>query len=335
MGFRFRKSINLGGGFRINLSKSGVGYSWGVPGARITHTARGTTRTTVGIPGSGLSYTTESSNRHTNTRHNSSATNEVSNTYNSRSSEIIDIDSYQSAEYSRFLKKIRKVKNLNITSISLIIFGLVLMPMLLEGIYLPNYMFFGGLILLILVHTFFPMKLDYEMDSCCKERYDYLIAIWDTLNKNKQIWQQTSESNVINSKYSAGVKSLIDRRKCKISRKCPYYIKTNIKPICLELKKKKLLFLPDKLLVITDSKVGAINYNDISISIDRISFTETESVPKDAKIINTTWLKVNKDGSPDRRFSNNQRLPVCEYGELIIESKNLYVELIFSNSELM
>ena len=25
MGFRYRKSINLGGGFRINLSKSGIG----------------------------------------------------------------------------------------------------------------------------------------------------------------------------------------------------------------------------------------------------------------------------------------------------------------------
>ncbi len=32
MGFRYRKSINLGGGFRINLSKSGIGYSWGVKG---------------------------------------------------------------------------------------------------------------------------------------------------------------------------------------------------------------------------------------------------------------------------------------------------------------
>lgn len=32
MGFRYRKSINFGGGFRINLSKSGIGYSWGVKG---------------------------------------------------------------------------------------------------------------------------------------------------------------------------------------------------------------------------------------------------------------------------------------------------------------
>lgn len=36
MGFRFRKSINLGGGVRINLSKSGIGYSFGVPGLRYT-----------------------------------------------------------------------------------------------------------------------------------------------------------------------------------------------------------------------------------------------------------------------------------------------------------
>lgn len=36
MGFRIRKSINLGGGFRINLSKNGVGYSWGMKGIRYT-----------------------------------------------------------------------------------------------------------------------------------------------------------------------------------------------------------------------------------------------------------------------------------------------------------
>ena len=34
MGFRIRKSINLGGGFRINLSRNGRGYSWGMKGIR-------------------------------------------------------------------------------------------------------------------------------------------------------------------------------------------------------------------------------------------------------------------------------------------------------------
>lgn len=61
MGSRYRKSFNLGGGTRLNVSKSGIGYSTGVKGARVTKTAKGTTRTTLSVPGTGLSYVSESS----------------------------------------------------------------------------------------------------------------------------------------------------------------------------------------------------------------------------------------------------------------------------------
>ena len=62
MGMRFRKSFNLGGA-RINLSKSGVGGSIGVKGARITKTANGRTRKTYGIPGTGITHVSESSKK--------------------------------------------------------------------------------------------------------------------------------------------------------------------------------------------------------------------------------------------------------------------------------
>lgn len=60
MGLRFRKSIKLGGGFRLNLSKSGIGYSWGTKGFRISKSAKGRTRKTFSIPGTGVSYSTSS-----------------------------------------------------------------------------------------------------------------------------------------------------------------------------------------------------------------------------------------------------------------------------------
>ena len=41
MGFRFKKSFNIGKHFKINLSKSGIGYSFGVKGFRIGKTAKG------------------------------------------------------------------------------------------------------------------------------------------------------------------------------------------------------------------------------------------------------------------------------------------------------
>ena len=62
MGMRFRKSINLGGGTRLNISKSGIGGSVGGKGFRYTQKANGGTRTTASIPGTGLSYVKDSKN---------------------------------------------------------------------------------------------------------------------------------------------------------------------------------------------------------------------------------------------------------------------------------
>src|SRR5581483_5213963 len=50
MGFFFRRSTNIGP-FRLNFSKSGIGASVGVKGARLTMTPRGTTYITVGTHG--------------------------------------------------------------------------------------------------------------------------------------------------------------------------------------------------------------------------------------------------------------------------------------------
>src|SRR5258708_5062287 len=50
MGFFFRRSTRFGP-FRLNFSKSGIGASVGVKGARLTMTPRGTTYVTVGSHG--------------------------------------------------------------------------------------------------------------------------------------------------------------------------------------------------------------------------------------------------------------------------------------------
>ena len=62
MGFRFRKSIKAGP-FRINISKSGIGWSIGGKGYRYTKKANGGSRYTLSLPGTGLSYVTETSGK--------------------------------------------------------------------------------------------------------------------------------------------------------------------------------------------------------------------------------------------------------------------------------
>lgn len=55
MGIRFRKSIKVLPGVRLNLSRSGVSASIGKPGATVNVGGRRGPRATIGIPGSGLS----------------------------------------------------------------------------------------------------------------------------------------------------------------------------------------------------------------------------------------------------------------------------------------
>lgn len=55
MGVRFRKSINLGGGVRLNVSKKGVGVSAGGKGLRVSTGPSGS-RMTTSVPGTGLYY---------------------------------------------------------------------------------------------------------------------------------------------------------------------------------------------------------------------------------------------------------------------------------------
>jgi hypothetical protein len=57
MGFRFRKSLSLIPGVRVNLSKGLPSLSIGKKGFTVNLSKNGT-RTTAGLPGSGMSYST-------------------------------------------------------------------------------------------------------------------------------------------------------------------------------------------------------------------------------------------------------------------------------------
>ncbi len=332
MGFRYRKSINLGGGFRVNISKSGIGYSWGVKGARITKTAKGTTRHTLSIPGTGISYTQESSKK----KNNSSNHNGTRNRSNYNQSDIlhaenmekVDVSMYQPVEYKELLDRFKKVQNVNLLSnVFILTFLLSVVPIfIITGI--------AGIILKIYTHTKLAIQIIYDFDEDSKIAYEQLNATWMSMNSNKKFWQIMTSAKIQNTKAHGGANTSVSRIPAKAINKVPFFMKINMTPFGLQLKKKQLIFLPDKLLVIDGRKVGALNYAEIDLKLGKTNFIESETIPSDAKVIRYTWLKVNKDGSPDKRYKGNRQVPVCEYGDVVIQSgTTLYVEIMCSNSQ--
>lgn len=60
MGLRFRKSFKIAPGVKLNLNKKSAGITFGGKGAHFTMNTKGKNTTSVGVPGSGLYYTSTS-----------------------------------------------------------------------------------------------------------------------------------------------------------------------------------------------------------------------------------------------------------------------------------
>jgi hypothetical protein len=63
-----------------------------------------------------------------------------------------------------------------------------------------------------------------------------------------------------------------------------------------------------------------IEVRDVTLAFQRVRFIEDQPIPADAKIVGQAWAKSNKDGSPDRRFRDNYRIPVALYGSMLFTS---------------
>ena len=63
-----------------------------------------------------------------------------------------------------------------------------------------------------------------------------------------------------------------------------------------------------------------LEYHEFQSRATTLRFQEAEKVHTDSQVVGQTWAKANKDGSPDRRFANNHRIPIVLYGELSLKS---------------
>jgi hypothetical protein len=62
--------------------------------------------------------------------------------------------------------------------------------------------------------------------------------------------------------------------------------------------------------------VAAVTYAELEMAASATRFIEEAGVPSDAQTVGHTWRFVNKNGSPDKRFNNDRRLPIAQYEEL-------------------
>jgi hypothetical protein len=88
------------------------------------------------------------------------------------------------------------------------------------------------------------------------------------------------------------------------------------------------------LYFVTSENFALLEYGEMKLEYMPQRFIEEEAIPKDSKVIGSTWAKANKDGTPDKRFKGNYEIPIVQYGKLTITSATgMNEEYMVSNVE--
>ncbi|PWS28566.1 hypothetical protein DHW03_01550 [Pedobacter yonginense] len=170
----------------------------------------------------------------------------------------------------------------------------------------------------------FEMELNYEMDEQMGILYETLATHFSTFKSSQRKWQYLHAEGNVDWKRNAGAGKLINRITIGsvMQHKNPIrFFKTNVQIPHIKLNGTELYFLPERLLVRRANKFAALFYKNLVIDCSSTRFIEEESVSPDAKIVGHTWKYVNKNGGPDRRFTNNRQIPICLYSLYTLHSK--------------
>jgi hypothetical protein len=173
------------------------------------------------------------------------------------------------------------------------------------------------------------VTLSYDgMDSRDRQRFSTVDTVVRSLGNAQYIWAvdgSTRVSGVVSLKGNAGAAEVISRSRASVTDQEPPWVQSDISPPNLRSKGWHASFLPDGLLVVAGKIAAFTPYARLSVHGKPIRFIESESTPGDANVVGQTWQYVNKGGGPDRRYSNNRQLPICEYGEIELRSPDLAV----------
>ena len=330
MGFGFRKSINLGG-FRINISKSGVGYSFGVPGMRFTKKANGGSRTTISVPGTGISYRKDSSAK-TKTS-TISKENITDNNYCDDNLNFDEIESNQN-EFIDTLnlasQKNRILNSIRVVAAVVIMMGVALLASgvqneVLELIIIGPIFIATGILSIFLVPKNAKIMFESEFDNSEQlESYNLFVEKLKLLSTSFEFYFELNGTILlpqdIRDKFDP-LNKILDGE---------------LEVCCIHFKDLYLYFLPNMLVIYQDNVWKGVDYNHIivrNIDIEK-SFYNTVPDSMDTEILSSRYRYTNKDGSRNKRYKeeNNPLVIECAYSKINLSSKSgLNIDLISSS----
>lgn len=326
MGLYLRKSFGFGP-LRLNLSRSGLGASFGVKGARVGLGPRGSY---VHVGRGGLYYRRSLGSGTSPQPARTLPPSPISEPETLKEIESADVTQMVDAPSADLLKELNRVQNrvqvlpiLLLVSAAIVILGVGVIRPPWWGYAIGSMV--GLPVLLYARHadvTRGTAVLQYDLEPDSDRAFSELKGAFGELASCGGVWHVEASGATRDWKRHAGANTLVRRRPIQPVFSRPPRVLCNLEVPTLPAGRQTLYFFPDRVLVYERRRVGAVPYTDLQTQAAQTRFREEESVPGDAQVVGSTWKYVNKRGGPDRRFKDNRELPIALYGEVHLTSSS-------------
>lgn len=180
------------------------------------------------------------------------------------------------------------------------------------------------------------VNINIESDQEFQEQYQKVKDTYSELSKANKIWDIVSEKETNETKAAAKIS--IDRKEVAFTFDDIDFILSEHSAFHLENADGDNLYIyPAFILQLNHfGEITLIDLHELKFRFHRQRFLENKSTtPNDSQIVDYTWAKVNKDGSPDKRFVGNYQIPVVEYGAIEFSTNSGLKEVYYiSNVQL-
>ncbi len=167
------------------------------------------------------------------------------------------------------------------------------------------------------------IDVDLDLDPSYENHFLRLSSLFDEVKSCDSIWDITSSKPLGSATDQPSVASTLTQAKVHFSYKNLDLIKTKYNAPHLENANGGNIYIYPAFVAIVNSATdfGLIDIRDLDVDFSVSNSLVINQVPTDAEIVHKTWLHVNKNGSPDRRYKNNPEIPVCKFASLTLKSE--------------
>jgi hypothetical protein len=359
MGLRFRRSFQLFPGVRLNLSRTGVSASFGVPGATVNVGSRGV-RSTIGLPGTGLSYTTVHGSdarpvggpswpdradapmfdprqshsdpalppaylqAHGMREIGSASVEQLTSESLAELREVIAQARSQRHEIQTDLAEARRLhedEHAELERRRRSLFRFFYKRRIEElGTAIPVSV--AEIERLEAWREATHIDIRFEAGDAASKAYAALVRAFEALRSSAAIWDITSDRGTQKVIERTSASRMLARHPTIVEFSTSDLVRFEGRAMRFQnVNGEDILLFPGMAMMPRpDGAFALIDLRELKIDFDAVQFIEDEAVPSDTTIVGETWAKVNKDGTPDRRFRDNYRIPVCLYGRLLFTS---------------